>query len=128
MRADQSIRANRLLTRAAPRRKKATSGMTHVSEWTRPITNRQDAFPGSRLVDQHLVDLLLRITARSKSVLGRIRPVALKFLAAHLPGDEEIKARFRREAVRSCWMSSAWQKAPMPPSPSLAKISYCTMV
>ena len=26
------------------------------------------------------------------------RPVALKFLAAHLLGDEEIKARFRREA------------------------------
>ena len=26
------------------------------------------------------------------------RPVALKFLAAHLLGDEEIKARFRRES------------------------------
>ncbi len=26
------------------------------------------------------------------------RPVALKFLAAHLLGDEEVKARFRREA------------------------------
>jgi serine/threonine protein kinase len=26
------------------------------------------------------------------------RPVALKFLAAHLLDDEEIKARFRREA------------------------------
>ena len=26
------------------------------------------------------------------------RPVALKFLAAHLLGGEEIKARFRREA------------------------------
>ena len=29
------------------------------------------------------------------------RPVALKFLAAHLLGDEEIKARFRREAEAS---------------------------
>ena len=26
------------------------------------------------------------------------RPVALKFLAAHLLGDEDVKARFRREA------------------------------
>ena len=26
------------------------------------------------------------------------RPVALKFLAAHLLGEEEVKARFRREA------------------------------
>ena len=27
------------------------------------------------------------------------RPVALKFLAAHLLGDEDVKARFRREAA-----------------------------
>ena len=35
------------------------------------------------------------------------RPVALKFLAAHLLGDEEIKARFRREAEAAAALSHA---------------------
>ncbi len=33
------------------------------------------------------------------------RPVALKFLAAHLLGDEEVKARFRREAEAAAFAS-----------------------
>ena len=34
------------------------------------------------------------------------RTVALKFLAANLLGDEEIKARFRREAEAANWFGS----------------------
>ncbi len=46
------------------------------------------------------------------------RPVALKFLAAHLVADEDVRRRFKREArlrTRSILPNICSQESPLPP-------------